>query len=239
MLQILPRGIAAPAAGSRTLIGVGERSRTERTRVRREPQRGAYDRATIDAILHEALVCHLGFVHDGQPYVIPTLFARLGDELFVHGSSASRMLRTLDGGVDACLTVTHVDGIVLARSIFNHSINYRSVVVLGRASAVPDPDEKLRALEAFSDRLLPGRWADVRPPTAIELKATSVLRMPLDEASAKVRSGPPKDDEADYDWPVWAGVIPLALTVGEAEADPRLAAGFEAPVWSPASSRRA
>ncbi len=218
---------------------MGERSRTERTRVRREPQRGAYDRATIDAILDEALVCHLGFVHDGQPYVIPTLFARLGDELFVHGSSASRMLRTLDGGVDACLTVTHVDGIVLARSIFNHSINYRSVVVLGRASAVVDVGEKERALEAFSERLLPGRWADVRPPTATELKATSVLRMPLDEASAKVRSGPPKDDEADYDWPVWAGVIPLALTAGEAEADPRLAAGFEAPVWSPPSSRRA
>ena len=218
---------------------MGERSRTERTRVRREPQRGAYDRATIDAILDEALVCHLGFVHDGQPYVIPTLFARLGDELFVHGSSASRMLRTLDGGVDACLTVTHVDGIVLARSIFNHSINYRSVVVLGRASAVVDVGEKERALEAFSERLLPGRWADVRPPTATELKATSILRMPLDEASAKVRSGPPKDDEADYDWPVWAGVIPLALTAGEAEADPRLAAGFEAPVWSPPSSRRA
>ena len=139
---------------------------SERTRVRREPERGDYDRATIDAILDEGLVCHLGFVHEGQPFVIPTLYGRIGDELYVHGSSASRMLRTLDGGVDACLTVTLVDGIVLARSIFNHSINYRSVVVLGRATAVAEPEEKLRALEAFSDRLLPGRWADVRPPTA-------------------------------------------------------------------------
>jgi uncharacterized protein len=211
---------------------------SDRTRVRREPGRGVYDRGTIDAILDEGLVCHLGFVGDGQPYVIPTLYGRLGDAVYVHGSSASRMLRTLDGGVDACLTVTLVDGLVLARSIFNHSINYRSVVVLGRAAAVTDVDEKLRALEAFSARLLPGRWAEVRSPTATELKATSILRMPLDEASAKVRTGPPKDNEDDYGWPVWAGVIPLAVTAAEPEPDPALEPGFDPPMWSPPGSVR-
>jgi uncharacterized protein len=197
--------------------------------VRREPGRGAYDRATIDAILDEGLLCHLGFAQDGQPYVIPTLYARLGDEVYVHGSSASRMLRTLRDGIDACLTVTLVDGLVLARSIFNHSINYRSVVVLGRAVALVESEEKLHALEAFSRQLLPGRWSEVRPPTATELKATSILRMPLDEASAKVRTGPPQDDEADYGWPVWAGVIPLDLTAGEPVPDPRLEPGFDPP----------
>jgi nitroimidazol reductase NimA-like FMN-containing flavoprotein (pyridoxamine 5'-phosphate oxidase superfamily) len=221
-----------------TLAAMAGPSRSERTRVRREPQRGVYARGAIDAILDEGLVCHLGFVSEGQPYVIPTLYARLGDEVLVHGSSASRMLRTLGGGVDCCLTVTLLDGIVLARSIFNHSINYRSVVVLGRATAVVGPAGKLRALEAFSDRLLPGRWADVRPPTETELKATSILRLPLDEASAKVRTGPPEDDEADYDRPVWAGVIPLALAVGEPEADPRLGPGLDAPTWSAAPPRR-
>jgi nitroimidazol reductase NimA-like FMN-containing flavoprotein (pyridoxamine 5'-phosphate oxidase superfamily) len=216
---------------------VGGRASSERTRVRREPERGVYDRDAIDAILDEGLVCHLGFVHDEQPFVIPTLYARLGDEVYVHGSAASRMLRTLDEGIDACLTVTLVDGIVLARSNFNHSINYRSVVVLGRAAAV-DADEKLRALEAFSDRLVPGRWADVRPPTAKELKATSILRLPLDEVSAKMRTGPPRDEEADYAWPVWAGVIPLSLVPGEPQADPRLAFELDPPVWSPTAPRR-
>jgi nitroimidazol reductase NimA-like FMN-containing flavoprotein (pyridoxamine 5'-phosphate oxidase superfamily) len=187
-----------------------------------------YDRETIDAILGEGLVCHLGFVQDDQPYVIPTLYARLGDAVYVHGSSASRMLRRLAEAIDACLTVTLVDGIVLARSIFNHSINYRSVVVLGRAVPVRDIDEKARALEAFSAQIVPGRWADVRPPTATELKATSILRLPLDEASAKVRIGPPQDDEEDYDWPVWAGVIPLGLAVGQPEPDPRLGAWADA-----------
>ncbi len=214
---------------------MAELPRSDRTRVRREPERGAYDRATIDAILDEGVVCHLGFVHDGQPYVIPTLYGRVADELYVHGSSASRMLRTLRAGVDACLTVTLVDGIVLARSIFNHSINYRSVVVLGRAVAVEDAEEKAGALEAFSATLLPGRWAEARPPTPIELKATSILRLPLDEASAKVRTGPPQDDEADCDWPVWAGVIPLALVAGEPEPDPALEPGFDPPVWTPAA----
>jgi len=212
---------------------VGGRSPSERTRVRREPQRGAYERAEIDAILDAGLVCHLGFVHDGHPFVIPTLYGRIGNEVYVHGSSASRMLRTLKGGVDACLTVTLVDGLVLARSIFNHSINYRSVVVLGRAVEVEDAGEKLRALEAFSDRILPGRWTDVRPPTATELKATSILRLPLDEASAKLRVGPPKDNEDDYGWPVWAGVIPLALRAGEPQADPRLSFDLPPPEVPP------
>jgi nitroimidazol reductase NimA-like FMN-containing flavoprotein (pyridoxamine 5'-phosphate oxidase superfamily) len=197
------------------------------------PERGLYDRAQIDAILDDGLVCHLGFVHDGHPFVIPTLYARMEDEVFVHGSSASRMLRTLREGIDACLTVTLVDGLVLARSIFHHSINYRSVVVLGRAVAVEEPGEKLRALEAFGERILPGRWAEVRPPTAQELKATSILRLPLDEASAKLRNGPPKDEDEDYELPVWAGVIPLALRAGEPQADPRLAFDLPPPPVPP------
>jgi uncharacterized protein len=229
-------GVAHP--GAEYAPSMGAKPSSDRTRVRREPQRGAYDRETIDAILDEALVCHLGFVQDGQPFVIPTLFARVDDEVVVHGSSASRTLRALGGGVDACLTVTLVDGIVLARSIFNHSINYRSVVVLGRASAVSDPDKKRSALEAFSNRLLPGRWDDARQPTPTELKATSILRMPLNEASAKLRTGPPKDDEADYDWPVWAGVVPLTLAVGTPQPDPRLPAGLTPPVWTPPRDRR-
>ena len=216
---------------------MGGRSSSERTKVRREPERGVYDRAEIDAILDEGFVCHLGFVHDGQPFVIPTLYARIGDAVYVHGSAASRMLRTLDGGVDACLTVTLVDGLVLARSIFNHSINYRSVVVLGRAAAVAERDEKLRALEAFSERLVSGRWADVRPPTAKELKATSILRLPLDEVSAKVRTGPPNDYESDLAVPVWAGVIPLTLQAGEPLPDPRLALDVDPPVWAPTPPR--
>ena len=199
---------------------------SERTRVRREPQRGRYDRETIDAILDEALVCHLGFVYDSHPYVIPTLFARIGDEVFVHGSAASRMLRTLGGGVDACLTVTLVDGLVLARSVFNHSVNYRSVVVLGRAEPLEDKEP---ALHAFMEKLLPGRWEEARRPTAKELKATTILRLPLDEASAKLREGPPLDDEEDYAWPVWAGVIPLQPQWGEPIPDPRLAPGFAMP----------
>ena len=149
-----------------------------RTRVKRVPENARYDRATVDAILDAALICHLGFVHEAQPFVIPTLHARVGDEVYVHGSAASRTLRTMRDGIDACLTATLLDGIVLARSVFEHSVNYRSVVVLGRATAVEDADEKLAALEAFSEKLLPGRWADARRPTAKELKATSVLRLP-------------------------------------------------------------
>ncbi len=205
---------------------------SERTRVRREPERGRYDRQTIESILDEALVCHLGFVHDGHPYVIPTLFARVGGVVYVHGSSASRMLRNLRAGAEVCLTATLIDGLVLARSIFHHSVNYRSVVVLGLAAEVAEPEEKLRALEAFSERLLPGRWAEVRPPSPRELKATSILRLPLSEVSAKVRVGPPEDDEEDYARPVWAGVIPLQLTAGTPEPDPRLEHDLVAPAWA-------
>src|ERR1700733_2730533 len=175
-----------------------------RTKVRRAPARGVYDRDAIDAILDEALIAHLGFVDGGQPYVIPTLQARIGDTVYIHGSAASRTIRTLTSGIPACLTVTLLDGLVLARSAFHHSLNYRSVVVLGQATPVEGPDERLRALEALSERLVPGRWAEVRPPNAKELKSTRVLALPLDETSAKVRTGPPGDDPDDVDLPVWA-----------------------------------
>lgn len=192
---------------------------SERTRVKRIPKRGHYDRETIDAILDEAFICHVGFVVDGQPYVIPTAFGRVGDTLYIHGSSASRMLRELSKGVEACLTVTHVDGLVLARSAFHHSINYRSVVVLGRARPVDEDAEKIDALRVITEHIVPGRWAEVRWPSEIELKATSVLSMQIDEASAKVRSGPPVDDDDDLALRVWAGVLPLAIGTGEPIAD--------------------
>ena len=193
--------------------------------MRRAPARGAYERETIDAILDEALVAHLGFVVDGQPYVIPTLHARDCDVVYVHGSAASRAIRTLGAGVPACLTVTLLDGLVLARSAFHHSMNYRSVVVLGEARLVGGATETAAALECFTERLAPGRWGEVRPPSAKELKGTRVLAMDLREASAKVRSGPPVDDEEDYELGVWAGVIPLEIAAGEPVADARLAAG--------------
>jgi nitroimidazol reductase NimA-like FMN-containing flavoprotein (pyridoxamine 5'-phosphate oxidase superfamily) len=199
---------------------------SERTRVRRAPARADYERATIDAILDEALIAHLGFAVDGQPYVIPTLQARVGDTVYVHGSAASRAIRALGAGTPACLTVTLVDGLVLARSAFHHSMNYRSVVVLGEARPVCDPDELLLALEAFTERLVPGRWGEVRAPSAQELKGTHALAMTLDEASAKVRSGPPVDDEEDYALDVWAGVVPLKLAAGTPVDDPRLAPGI-------------
>jgi nitroimidazol reductase NimA-like FMN-containing flavoprotein (pyridoxamine 5'-phosphate oxidase superfamily) len=193
--------------------------KTQRTKLRRLPKRGAHDRPTIHAILDEALISHIGFVHDGRPAVIPTLHARLGDDVLIHGSAASRMLRTLAQGVDLCLTATLIDGLVLARSAFHHSVNYRSVVLYGQARLLTDPDEKEQALEAFTERLLPGRWGDVRWPTRKELKATTVLTLPIAEGSAKVRSGPPIDDEPDYALDVWAGVVPLALTRGEPVQD--------------------
>src|SRR5690242_2621501 len=187
---------------------------TERTRVVREPQRGVYDRETIDKILDEGFVCHVGFSVDGQPYVIPTLFARVGDAIYFHGSAASRMLRNLSGGTPVCVTVTLTDGFVLARSVFNHSMNYRSVVALGKAALVEAPEEKLEALHAFTEKIIAGRWNDARQPNEKELKATSVLRLPLTEASAKMRVGPPEDDAVDYALPVWAGVTPLVLKPG-------------------------
>jgi hypothetical protein len=202
---------------------------TPRTRVRRAPKRATYDRAAVEAILDEGLICHLAFVHDGHPFCIPTLHARVGDVVYVHGSAASRMVRSLEGGAPACLTVTLVDGLVLARSAFHHSMNYRSAVVVGSLHDVTDPAERERALEAFTEHLLPGRWAEVRPPNRKELKATSVLAMPLDEASAKVRTGPPVDDDEDYALPVWAGVVPLGTAPGVPIPDPRLTPGTPLP----------
>lgn len=203
-------------------LGAGpEGIKTPRTKLRRLPKRGAHDRPTIDAILDEALISHIGFVHDGRPAVIPTLHARLGDEVLIHGSAASRMLRALAAGVEVCLTATLIDGLVLARSAFHHSVNYRSVVLYGTARLVEEPDAKEAALEAFTERLLPGRWADVRWPTRKELKATTVLTLPIEEGSAKVRTGPPIDDEPDYALDVWAGVVPLTLTRGEPVRDLR------------------
>jgi len=184
---------------------------TARTRVVREPQRAVYDRDAVNQILDEALLCHVGFVAEGQPFVIPISYGRDRDVLYIHGSPASRMLRHLEQGVPVCITVTLVDGLVLARSVFNHSMNYRSVVILGTATLVDDPAEKLAALRVLSEHILPHRWDDSRQPNEKELKATSVLRLPIDEFSAKVRVGPPVDNEEDYSLPTWAGVIPLEI----------------------------
>jgi nitroimidazol reductase NimA-like FMN-containing flavoprotein (pyridoxamine 5'-phosphate oxidase superfamily) len=204
----------------------------ERTRVKRHPERGAYDRETIDAILEEALICHVGFVVDGQPFVIPMILARAGDVLYLHGSTASRLVRTLADGVDVCVTATLLDGIVLARSVYNHSMNYRSAVVLGRARAVVDPDEKLAALETIVEHMVPGRWSDARLPDRKELKATTVLALALDEASAKIRTGPPKEWDEDLDLPIWAGVIPLSLVAGAAETDAQVPDGVQRPPYA-------
>jgi nitroimidazol reductase NimA-like FMN-containing flavoprotein (pyridoxamine 5'-phosphate oxidase superfamily) len=192
-----------------------------RTRIVREPQRAVYDREAVYQILDEAFLCHVGFVVDGQPFVIPTSYGRDGDVLYIHGSAASRMLRNLDQGLPVCVTVTLLDGLVLARSVFNHSMNYRSVVILGTAALVDDPAEKLAALRAISEHIIPHRWDDARQPNEKELKATSVLRLPINEFSAKVRVGPAVDDEEDYSFPTWAGVIPLETTVGAADRDER------------------
>jgi uncharacterized protein len=194
--------------------------RTERTRVRRLPERAAYDRATVHAILDEGFLCHLGFVVDGQPYVIPTGYARVGDTLFLHGSTGSRL--GLRPGMDVCVTVTLVDGLVLARSAFHHSMNYRSVMAIGRTRPVTDPGEKEAALRALVEHIVPGRSDEVRGGDPRELAATAVVALPLAEVSAKVRTGPPSDDEPDYDLPIWAGVLPLALTPGEPVPDPVL-----------------
>jgi uncharacterized protein len=190
---------------------------TERTRLVREANRAMYDRNVIYKILDEAFVCHVGFAVDGQPFVIPTMFARVGDAVYFHGSAASRMLRNLSSGLSVCITVTLLDGLILARSVFNHSMNYRSVVALGEASPISDPAEKLQALQAFTEKLIRGRWNDARQPNEKELKATNILKLPLTEVSAKVRVGDVEDDADDYALPVWAGVIPLRLV-----ADPPL-----------------
>jgi len=208
--------------------------RTERTRVRRLPERATYDRATVHAILDEGFLCHVGFVVDGQPYVIPTGFARVGDTLFLHGSTGSRL--GLRPGMDVCVTVTLVDGLVLARSAFHHSMNYRSVMAIGRTRPVTDPGEKEVALRALVEHIVPGRSDEVRGGDLRELAATAVLALPLAEVSAKVRTGPPQDDEPDYALPIWAGVLPLALTPGEPAPDPVLDPSIPTPAhvasWS-------
>ena len=201
---------------------------TPRTRIKRLPARAHYDRETVHAILDAAFVCHVGYVIDGQPFVTPTCHWRQGERLYWHGSSASRMLRHLQRQPEVAVTVTHCDGLVLARSGFHHSINYRSVMALGRAELVLN-EAKLKALEHFVDRLLPGRWPELRPPTTQEIKATTVLSMALDEVSAKVRTGPPIDDEEDYALPIWAGVLPLTTVAGPLLPDPRLAPGQAPP----------
>jgi len=207
-------------------------SPTERTRVVREPHRGSYDRETIYKILDEGFVCHVGFSMDGQPYVIPTLFARVGDAIYFHGSAASRMLRNAAAGIPVCITVTLVDGLVLARSVFNHSMNYRSVVALGNATLVDALGEKLAALRAFTEKIVPRRWDDVRQPNEKELKATSILRLPLSEVSAKMRSGPVKDDEEDYALPIWAGVVPLRLQAEAPIRDERCDSAIPVPPYA-------
>jgi nitroimidazol reductase NimA-like FMN-containing flavoprotein (pyridoxamine 5'-phosphate oxidase superfamily) len=193
------------------------------------PKRGAYDRATIEAILDEGLVCHLGFAVEGQPYVLPTIYARVDDEVFLHGSAASRMVRALGDGIAMCFTVTLLDGLVLARSAFHHSVNYRSVVLLGTARPVLETEEKTRALRAIVDHVLAGRWQGVRTPSDQELKATTVLALPVSEASAKIRTGGPIDDEEDYALPIWAGHLPLALVPGAPVPDARLIEGLAVP----------
>jgi len=194
---------------------------TTRTRVVREPHRAVYDRETVYRILDEGFICHVGFAVDSQPFVIPTSYGRKDANLYIHGSAASRMLRQMKDGIAMCVTVTLLDGLVLARSVFNHSMNYRSVVILGKATLVEDRDEKLEALRTLSEHILPGRWADSRQPNEQELKATSVLRVPIEEFSAKVRTGPPIDDEEDMNFPTWAGVLPLEIKAGEPIKDPQ------------------
>ena len=211
---------------------------TARTRVVREPHRGVYDRKTAYQILDEGFICHVGFVVEGQPFVIPTGYGRAGDRLYIHGSAASRMLRRIDEGIAVCVTVTLLDGLVLARSIFNHSMNYRSVMILGTAVAVRDAEEKLRALRLLSEHILPGRWAESRQPTEKELKATLVMRLPIEEFSAKMRQGPPIDDEEDYGFPTWAGVVPLQIVSGKPIDDSRLGPDCRVPSYAASYSRK-
>lgn len=217
---------------------------TPRTRVVREPHRAAYDRETVYQILDEGFLCHVGFAVDGQPFVIPTSYGRKDASLYIHGSAASRMLRQMqkqDGKnetVQVCITVTLLDGLVLARSVFNHSMNYRSVVILGKATLVDDPQEKLAALRTLSEHILPGRWDDSRQPNERELKQTSVLRVPIEEFSAKVRTGPPIDDEEDYTFPTWAGVLPLEMKAGAPIDDAKLDPAREVPPYVTSYSRR-
>jgi len=213
-------------------------SPTARTRITREPQLAVYDRDAAYRILDEGFICHVGFTLGGQPYVIPTSYGRAGNDLYIHGSAASRMLQGMKDGIPVCVTVTLLDGLVLARSVFNHSMNYRSVVVLGTATAVEDDEEKIAALHAFSEHIIPGRWADARYPNQKELKATLVMRVSIREFSAKVRTGPPIDDEADYSFKAWAGVVPLQMVSRAPVKDPKLKTGTPVPDYAVNYSRR-
>jgi len=210
---------------------MGKFTPTPRTTLKRLPERGEYDREAVYEIIDEGFICHVAFVVEGQPYAIPTAYGRSGDTLYLHGSAASRMMRSLSGGIPVCVTVTLVDGLVLARSAFHHSINYRSVVMLGTAIKVEEMEEKSAAFNIFMEHVIPGRWAEVRLPTEQELKATTVLALPLVEVSAKVRTGPPKDDEEDLAFPVWAGVLPLRMMVQPPIDDPALPPEIKAPAY--------
>ena len=203
--------------------------KTARNKVKRHPERGQYDRAAIYPIVDEGLICHVGFIQDEQPFVIPTLHAREGDTILLHGARGSRLLRHAESGGALCITITLVDGIVLARSAFSHSINYRSAVIFGRGAPIAGEAARLRALELFTERLIPGRWREARPPSAVELKQTAIVAVAIESASAKVRAGPPKDAADDLDLPVWAGVLPLRQVAGAPLADPQLDAGIEVP----------
>jgi nitroimidazol reductase NimA-like FMN-containing flavoprotein (pyridoxamine 5'-phosphate oxidase superfamily) len=203
--------------------------KTARNNVKRLPERGHYDAATIYPIVDAALICHVGFALDGQPYVIPTLHARHNDTILLHGAKGSRLLRHIQSGGEVCITITLIDGIVLARSVFHHSINYRSVVLFGKGAVIADDQLRLQALEAFTERLIPGRWQDVRLPNALELKQTTIVAVPIESASAKLRTGPPGDEDGDLDLPVWAGVLPLRQIAGAPMADPQLKPGVELP----------
>lgn len=204
--------------------------KTEQNRVVRVPKRGAYDKETVYGIVDSSLICHVGLVQEGKPFVIPTLHARDGDNLLLHGSTASRLMKHAGAGNDLCVTITLVDGLVLARSVFHHSANYRSAVLFGQGHVAAD-EEKLRYLQLFTEKLIPGRWDDARQPNALELKATSVVVMPIDSASAKVRVGPPADDEEDYALPVWAGVLPMQVQWGAPVVDPLLNEGIKMPAY--------
>jgi nitroimidazol reductase NimA-like FMN-containing flavoprotein (pyridoxamine 5'-phosphate oxidase superfamily) len=218
----------------------GAQPASDRVRLRRRRERGGHDRATIDAILDEGLIAHLAIViGDGQPLAIPTLHARHGDVVYCHGASAGRTMKTMAGGAPACLTVSLIDGLVLARSAMHHSANYRSAILLGKARPVEDPAEKRRAFEAIVERIVPGRWSEVRPPTDKEMRATAVVAIGIEEASAKIRRGPPADDEEDYELDAWAGVIPLTQSVGAPQPDPLLRAGIELPEHVRSYRRRA
>ena len=216
-----------------TLRGMSQISQTERTTLKRLPQRGSFDREVINAILDEGFVCHAGFIADHKPVVIPTGYARVNESLIIHGSQASRMLRALGKGIDMCVTVTLIDGLVLARSAFHHSMNYRSVVVFGRATAIETRSEKLAALRALSEHMIPGRWDYVREPNERELQQTTVLSVPLNEASAKIRTGQPIDDDEDYDLPIWAGILPLRMLADAPVADPLMRMDVDIPAHVP------